>query len=184
MQITINIDPNLPRWLKRVAMYAGVPAFLVVAGAVYADVSVPNQFKGTDQLSATKMNDNFKALADAMNATAVKIAAHDTSIADLKKIDVQANINAAALAAECRTSGGHFLTQAVAGKRCDVVCAGLGPCSGLPPATCRLGWKAFGSWGGGFYSYADECTTAAGTPGNWCCCNTNGCVQQAFVPGQ
>jgi microcystin-dependent protein len=67
MQITINIDPNFPRWLKRVAMYAGVPALLVVAGSVYADVSVPNHFNGTDLLSANKMNENFKAVADAVN---------------------------------------------------------------------------------------------------------------------
>jgi hypothetical protein len=187
MQITINIDPNLPRWLKRVAMYAGVPASLVVASVAYAQLDAPT-FGAGDKLSATAMNGAFKTLTDAINGMAGQLAAHDTAISDLKKnadalaANAQSNINAAALAAQCRSSGGHFLTQAAAGKRCDVVCAGQGPCSGNAPATCRSGWKAFGTWGGAIYSYGDECTTAAASPGNWCCCNFNGCVQQVFVP--
>ena len=49
MQITVN----------RVLMYAGVPVFLALAGAVYADV--PHQFSDGDVLSAQALNENFHA---------------------------------------------------------------------------------------------------------------------------
>jgi hypothetical protein len=68
MQIVINIDPNVPRWLRRVVMYAAAPAVLAIATAVHADVAIPNSFATGDPLSSDKMNKNFEALRDAINA--------------------------------------------------------------------------------------------------------------------
>ncbi len=68
MQIVINIDQRFSRLLKRGLLCGGVPAFMLGATLVYADVTVPNSFAKGDGLSAKSMNDNFSALRDGINA--------------------------------------------------------------------------------------------------------------------
>jgi microcystin-dependent protein len=60
MKIQIDVDLNVPRWVRNVAMVLAPAAFLVTATVVRADV--PNTFKDGDTLSAQKLNDDFAAL--------------------------------------------------------------------------------------------------------------------------
>jgi microcystin-dependent protein len=68
MTITITIDFECPRWLRRSVAVVGVP--LLVLGAsttVLADVSVPYSFASGQTVKAGEMNANFEALRVGIN---------------------------------------------------------------------------------------------------------------------
>jgi hypothetical protein len=68
----IKIEMELPRWLSRTIL-VGIPVAIVAIGAwVYA--GVPNTFTAGNVLTAKQLNDNFKALQDAIDRTAIATA--------------------------------------------------------------------------------------------------------------
>ena len=70
MRITIDVDPSFPRWLRRITLYAGTPILLATAGAVYAQLSVPHDFRDGAVLSANELNENFGELERGVNEAA------------------------------------------------------------------------------------------------------------------
>jgi hypothetical protein len=67
-----TVDVQLPRWSKRLLLFAAMSAVLVlsvVAAVRAATPSVPNTFADGDTLSASKMNANFSALQSQLDTT-------------------------------------------------------------------------------------------------------------------
>jgi microcystin-dependent protein len=78
-----SVDVQLPRWLKRTAIFAGIPAAVLLGFLHYlrADVAVPNTFSDGDTLSATKMNANFSALQTGINTLAATVTTLQGTVA-------------------------------------------------------------------------------------------------------
>jgi hypothetical protein len=64
------LDVSVPRWL-RYALVAGIPA-VVLATTALVRADVKNVFGAGDPLSSAKLNENFKALADAVTKLETK----------------------------------------------------------------------------------------------------------------
>lgn len=70
MKIKIDVDFELPRWVGRVVPLVFVPAAVFLGARLIAradTVAVPNSFQDGNVLTAQQLNDNFAALAQAMN---------------------------------------------------------------------------------------------------------------------
>jgi formylglycine-generating enzyme required for sulfatase activity len=69
MHIKVDIDLEVPRWARALAVYAGVPAAVIlgVSTLVWADVTLPHTFQGGETLTAANLNASFEALRDAIN---------------------------------------------------------------------------------------------------------------------
>lgn len=117
MTITITIDFECPRWLRRSFALAGAP--LIVLGAttlVFADVTVPNTFQEGQVVSADQMNQNFKAVATPVGAVIAYFGTIATAgsppdgwlLADGTEIDSQARPELAALVSHLRAMGPSY----------------------------------------------------------------------------
>lgn len=73
MKFHINIELDIPRWVRNAALVL-VPVAIVLATTAIVRANVPNAFKDGDTLSAMKMNDNFDALDARLTATEGSIA--------------------------------------------------------------------------------------------------------------
>ncbi len=57
MKIQINVNLEIPRWVRNIGLVLAPAGLLVTTAVVYADV--PNKFQDGDTLSAQELNDDF-----------------------------------------------------------------------------------------------------------------------------
>jgi hypothetical protein len=92
MQIKVyTIEVKLPRWLKRVLVFAGIPAVVLlgVAVAVRAQSTLPvsvQPFGPTETLSALKMNTNFDILVGGINSLNTTVSSLQSSVASMAAV--------------------------------------------------------------------------------------------------
>ena len=84
----IMIEAHPPRWLKWGVLVGVVPVAVLfgVVRLLRADVAVPHAFKSGDVLSAAKMNENFKALQDGINALGATVTSVQAGVAPVGSI--------------------------------------------------------------------------------------------------
>ena len=130
MQITIKIDPTFPRWLRRLALHAGVPILLATAGAVYAQVGDLHQFEDGEVLSAETLNENFSALAEAIEAQATELAAATSAAAPFEPCGLTAETTGAIAAPASAYEGtaGAITTSASGYEGAASLCRLLATC--------------------------------------------------------
>jgi hypothetical protein len=107
MQIKVyTIELKFPRWLKRVLVYAGIPAVVLlgVGVVVRAQSTLPvsvQSFGQTETLSATKMNTNFDNLVSGINSLNTTVGSLQSSVASLTAAAVPSGLIAMFATAAC-----------------------------------------------------------------------------------
>lgn len=99
MKFQVNIDIDVPRWVRNAALVL-TPVAIVLATTAIVRASVPNVFNDGDTLSAQTMNDNF----DALDAR-IKALEDKQTITVVEQISVPP---AAKWYAECTGTSGTF----------------------------------------------------------------------------
>ncbi len=135
MKFQVNIDIDVPRWVRNVALVL-VPVAVVVATTAIVRASVPNVFKDGDTLSALKMNDNFDALdlrvTTVEKAGPVVTASIDALDARIKALEAKQTITVVEMFAvgpatkwyvDCTTNSGTFPQGACARMAWDACLA-------------------------------------------------------------